>query len=295
MVRQMATKLVAKQEALEACEKKATKNTTGSALTTERYKDARQTPTLAQAARADNAVKGARNAQRRYESDQDAIRTAIAVLQKRAEDARIVSDESVKSWLNEEERILKYEAEVLFKFDAKAMMVAPIGTGILPDAGLEAATKGPAVDPTPGKDVYAKQIRDDLQLRPEIERGQLAVLKAKPTEEDGKLLSDMLCFFEAATFSGPLPPTMYKQTGGTMRLTKALIGEVIWKAFYADRDVAEVDYIPFLMVDLMKYALQKARAQLVEDKEQMARAVERLKVVRDNAPMKNSRASPYGN
>ena len=291
MVKQLATQVVAKQAALDACVKKATKNVAGSALTAERYKDARQDITLAQAKRADNALKGAKNAQQRHEADQLALRTAVAKLQQRIDEGKIVSDESVKKWLEEEERILKHEAIVLSKFDAKAMMVVQIGTGDQPDPGLEAAS-GAADDK--GKDAYAKRIEADLKLRPNIERSQLAVLKGTPEAKDAALLSDMYCFFEAATFTGPLPPTMYKQTGGGMDMTKALVGKVVWEAFYGDRDIVEVDYIPFLMVDLIKYALMKAASMLSEEKERVERANERLKAVRENAPMRNARASPYG-
>ena len=286
MVKQLAAQLVAKEEALAVCVKKADKFVKGDTLCKERYKNARSTITVAHAARAQRATKGAANAVKRFQADQKTLRDAVVELQKRIADGEQANAFTLKAWLDEEERILKHEAKVLSIFDAKASLAVHTGGLDQPEPGLveDGAPAGAVKAAEPVK--YAKKIEDDLQLRPNIDRGELAIIKKLDgaTNEERTMLTDMYCFFESATFSGPLPPTMFSQTGGNVRMSKRIIGDVIWNKFYADRHVLEVDYIPLLMLDLMRYALRKAAAHFTEEKEGMDKATERLRVVRLNRP-----------
>ena len=267
--------------------KKLSKNSPAacSKATEDRLKTARKDVVGAQTARADRARTGAEKAQARFKADQSDLDRAVHVLQlRKAEHAQAFLASQASFAAFDEARRLQ-DAAVLAIVDAKIEQATPVG-------GASVAPAGPAPVAPARPEGYA-----DLELQADVPLWSVPVLTEEILAADApakEQIERAWAFFSNTPAGSTLPPMTYRQLGLTdMKTLPLIIGEPAMRAFYRLRTIVTACYVPWQVVELVRYSLSQSNKCLSRDATSKEEALERLKTARDAALEHGYQRSPY--
>ena len=141
----------------------------------------------------------------------------------------------------------------------------------------------------------AAKTYDDLKLKaegaPQADIPDIDIGAATAAQK--AILEAMWAYFEAlknATPGSPMPPTTYEQIGaGHVGIASTLVGGKIWVGLYGEvREVQPSDYVPWQLLEMLQFALEKAKTKLTVSKE-----LADIAAVRYNAAKTNARDNCY--
>ena len=278
----VAAELEAEKKALQ----KLTKSTPAacSKTTEERLRKVRKDVSDEHAARALRAQNGREKATQRFAADSDSLDEAISLLTQRKVQNAAAFLASQTSFASYDESRKTQDAAVLAIIDAKITQATPLGGASAVAAGPVQTAPAPAVLPE-----YA-----DLELRANVQPWDLPVIDAiKPEEKEQ--LDAMWSFFLAVPPGTAMPPITYKTLGATKMDTVAnLLGQTAMSKVYGGRTIYTSAFVPWNVLELLRYAMTQAHSKLSEIKELEQGILDRLQAARDAAKENGyTRIGPY--
>ena len=231
------------------------------------------------------AQNGKEKAQERYAADQEDLDRAVQELLKRKADGAAAFLESQTSFAEYDEARRLQDAAVLAIIDGKVVQATPVG-------GSPAPAPGPVLTAPALPEGYS-----DLELQADVQLWSVPVLTEEVLAADTSAKEQIeraWAFFSNTPAGSPLPPTTYMQLGFTsMKTLPMVIGESAMRAFYARRTVVTACYMPWQVVELVRYSLSQSNQCLARDATSKEEARERLQLERDAATEHGYQRAPY--
>ena len=256
-----------------------------SKVTEGRLRTARQDLLTAQAATEERCRSGREKALARFKSDQSDFDSSVAELIARKAAAAKAFLESQASFAASDSARLTHEAEVVALVDKKVLEATPVG-------GQPAAVAGQAPAAPARPEGYA-----DLELQADVQLWSVPVLTEEVLLADApakEQIERAWAFFSNTPTGSMLPPMTYQQLGFTsMKTLPLVIGDNAMRAFYARRTIVTTCYIPWQIVELVRYSLTQSNQCLARDATSKEEALERLKLARDAATENGYQRAPY--
>ena len=244
-----------------------------SKTTVERLRKVRKDTAEEHAERDLRATAGREKALVRYAADQESLDLAIAELTQRKAMHAAAFLASQTSFAEYDTARCEQDKAVLAILDAKITQATPLGGASAAAAGQAPTALVPAVQPE-----YA-----DLELRAEVQPWDLPVIDAIKAEEKEQL-DAMWSFFLAVPPGTAMPPITYKALGVTKMETVAnLLGSTAMGRVYGGRTIYTSAFVPWNVLELLRYAMTQAHSMLSEIKEQQQAILDRLQAARDAA------------
>jgi hypothetical protein len=118
--------------------------------------------------------------------------------------------------------------------------------------------------PDDDEDMRDMEMAADLQLQVTASPSDIPSFQLDASSDPQKAaIQSMNVFFSAAPFGTALPAMTFNQVGVQyIPFVKTLVGETVWSKFYSQRTVGEDDYVPFQLLEFLRFALIQLLPQL---------------------------------
>ena len=215
-------------------------------------------------------------AQARYDRYREVLTAQQAILQKRLDSFEQIYEQSVTAWNNREQEMIKAHTARVTAWNTRISTVDAASGGHLANMNVQA--EPPPLNVPPAQPVQPpvpqiQQIPEDCQIAVQWNASQLPNLSRELSDQEEQVLSVVMQNVRAWQCNGTIPATYEMLATGLTAEKRSIVdafsqivGTDIWTAFYGERKITHLNYVPAQLGYVIREALDRVREVLEKSK-----------------------------
>jgi hypothetical protein len=208
-------------------------------------------------------------AQARYDRYREVLTAQQAILQKRLDSFEEIYTQSVNVWDKREQEMIKAHTARVAAWNTRISTVDAASGGHL--ANMNVQIEVPPLNVPPAQPI--QQIPADCQIAVKWNASQLPVISRDLSDQEEQVLSVVMQNVRAWQCNGTIPATyemlatgLTSEKRNIVDAFSQIVGQDIWTAFYGERKITHLNYVPAQLGTVIREALDRVREVLDKSK-----------------------------